>query len=76
MNLIPTSIDKCFQIHPIFVEDERGSFVKSFHSEIFKELGLPTVWREDFYTRSKKGVIRGMHFQTPPYDHQTLVYCN
>ncbi|WP_198120623.1 dTDP-4-dehydrorhamnose 3,5-epimerase [Massilia rhizosphaerae] len=75
MDLIPTTLDGCFQVRPFFAEDERGKFVKTFHAERFAALGLPTDWREEYYSSSRKGVIRGMHFQTPPYDHEKLVYC-
>ena len=49
--------------------------MKSFHVDRFAALGLPVVWNEEYYSISRKGVIRGMHFQTPPYDHEKLVYC-
>ena len=51
------------------------TFVKTFHAERFTERGLPVDWREEYYSKSVKGVIRGMHFQTPPHDHEKLVYC-
>lgn len=75
MELIPTSLDGCLQVRPFFAEDERGTFVKTFHAERFAELGLPIAWREEYYSSSRKDVIRGMHFQTPPHDHEKLVYC-
>ena len=75
MELIPTSLPGCFEIRPFFAQDERGTFVKTFHAERFAEAGLPVDWREEFYSSSRKGVIRGMHFQTPPHDHEKLVYC-
>ncbi len=75
MKLIPTALDGCFEIWPILSEDERGAFVKTFHADRFAELGLPIDWREEYYSSSRKGVLRGMHFQTPPHDHEKLVYC-
>lgn len=75
MELIPTRLQGCFQVRPFFARDDRGSFVKTFHAARFAELGLPVTWREEYYSTSKKGVIRGMHFQTPPHDHEKLVYC-
>lgn len=75
MELIPTMLEGCFQLRPFFAEDERGTFVKIFHEERFAELGLPTEWREEYYSYSRKDVIRGMHFQTPPHDHEKIVYC-
>ena len=75
MELIPTALEGCYQVWPFFAEDVRGTFVKTFHAERFTALGLPTEWREEYYSSSRKGVIRGMHFQTPPHDHEKLVYC-
>jgi len=65
----------CFEIIPNLFRDERGSFVKTFHCEMFRGQGLETEWREEYYSLSRKGVLRGMHFQTPPHDHNKLVYC-
>ena len=75
VELIPTALDGCLEIRPFFSEDERGIFVKTFHAERFAELGLPIDWREEYYSSSRKSVLRGMHFQTPPHDHEKLVYC-
>lgn len=75
MELIPVSLAGCFEVRPFFAQDERGTFVKTFHAARFADLGLPTEWHEEYYSSSHKGVIRGMHFQTPPHDHEKLVYC-
>lgn len=52
-----------FQITPFCSTDERGSFIKDFHVDTFRDNGICHDLKETFYTRSKKGVIRGMHFQ-------------
>ena len=70
-----TCINGCFEIFPHVRKDERGLFVKTFHESMFKENGLETDWAEEYYSLSKRGVLRGLHFQTPPYDHVKLVYC-
>ena len=75
MELIPTPLEGCYQVCPFFAHDERGVFVKTFHAESFLALGLTTKWSEEYYSSSRKGVIRGMHFQSPPHDHEKLVYC-
>ncbi len=75
MVLITTALEGCFEVRPFFAEDERGTFVKTFNSERFAEAGLPVEWQEEYYSSSRKGVIRGMHFQMPPHDHEKLVYC-
>lgn len=70
-----TSIPGCFEIHPRIFDDDRGCFVKVFHEEAFAACGLETVYAEEYYSVSRRGVIRGLHFQTPPMDHVKLVYC-
>lgn len=60
---------------PKLFDDSRGRFIKTFHTGLFEELGLPVDWREEFYSISKKGVIRGMHYQSPPEDHHKMIYC-
>ncbi len=59
------------QVH----EDTRGIFVKTFHADSFSSLNIPFVPAEEFFTVSKKNVIRGMHFQTPPHGVDKVVYC-
>jgi dTDP-4-dehydrorhamnose 3,5-epimerase len=55
--------------------DDRGQFVKTFHWASLAEHGLKFELREEFYTISCRHVLRGMHFQLPPHDHQKLVCC-
>lgn len=75
MNLHPTAIPGCVIVETGPREDPRGSFAKTFHADVFAEAGLRTDWREEFYSRSRRNVVRGMHFQLPPADHAKLVYC-
>lgn len=62
-------------VEPFVHADKRGSFVKSFHAEQLAAAGLHFELREEFYSVSRRGVLRGMHFQTPPFAHQKLVSC-
>ncbi|MDQ0903911.1 dTDP-4-dehydrorhamnose 3,5-epimerase [Paenibacillus sp. V4I7] len=75
MKINQTGIPDCFEIIPNRFVDERGHFVKTFHSEVYLESGLETNFVEQYYSHSKKGVLRGLHFQTPPKEHNKLVYC-
>lgn len=75
MNLKSTTIPGCFEIIPNVFTDDRGSFVKTFHSDLFAQHGLEVDWREEYYSTSHKGVLRGLHFQLPPHDHAKVVYC-
>ena len=70
-----TPIKGCYEISPRIFEDKRGKFVKFFHKELFKSYGLNYVYEEEYYSVSQKGVVRGLHFQTPPNAHIKLVTC-
>lgn len=62
-------------LQPRVFADNRGTFVKTFHHQAFRDMGLSFEPREEYYTASYFGVLRGMHFQVPPADHAKLVYC-
>jgi dTDP-4-dehydrorhamnose 3,5-epimerase len=55
--------------------DSRGFFAKTIHADIFRALGLRSDFTEEYYSISKKNVLRGLHFQTPPFDHAKYVTC-
>ena len=74
MKIERTAIDGVYIINNFNAADDRGLFVKTFNSNSFKENNLDFKIRESYYSISKKNVIRGMHFQLPPYDHEKLVY--
>ncbi len=69
-----TKIDGLYIIEPDVFSDERGSLIKPFHKETFIKNGLDFIFEESLYTLSKKGVLKGMHFQSPPKDQSKLVY--
>ena len=75
MELKPTPLDGCFELRPLTHQDKRGSFTKIFHTNDFKDMKLNTNWVEEYFTLSKKNVLRGMHLQLPPSDHFKMVYC-
>lgn len=75
MIVTKTSLDKLLLLESNLYKDKRGIFHKTYHEGLFLKFGLCTSWKEEFYTISKKDVIRGMHFQLPPYDHEKIVYC-
>lgn len=52
-----------FIINPFYTTDERGGFVKDYNIDVFKENGIGHELKEVFYTISKRGVIRAIHFQ-------------
>ena len=65
----------CVELFPHIFKDDRGSFIKTFHKSAFESLGLDFDFSEEYYSRSYKNIIRGLHFQIPPMDHSKLVYC-
>jgi len=77
MNLVvkKTTLPACYELLPEVRGDERGVFIKTFHKTIFEKYHLETNFAEEYYSVSHKGVLRGMHFQTPPHDHTKIVYC-
>lgn len=70
-----TSIPGCFVITPKIYVDDRGIFVKIYERELFENNSLATIYVDEFFSCSKKGVFRGFHFQTPPLDQIKLISC-
>ena len=70
-----TTIVGCFELQPKVFKDERGRLVKTFHKPSFLGLNLETDFTEEYYSVSKKDVLRGLHFQLPPHDHIKCVTC-
>ena len=73
MELIKTPLEGLLIIKPDVFEDDRGYFFESFNVEKFRKAGLDLKFMQDNESRSKKGVLRGLHFQSPPYDQGKLV---
>jgi dTDP-4-dehydrorhamnose 3,5-epimerase len=74
MTINKTPFDGLYVLETINFQDNRGGFQKLFNYEFFKEHGLDTDFKEFYYSVSQKNVVRGMHFQLPPFDHTKLVY--
>lgn len=72
---VETDIPGCFLLRVHRFEDERGILVKTFHSGVFRDLGLEVEMVETFWSFSHKGVLRGLHYQRSPYDCAKLVSC-
>ena len=62
-------------LRPRIAADPRGRFVKVMHAEFFAAHGMRSDFREQYYSVSTQGVIRGFHFQVPPMAHVKLVSC-
>jgi len=73
MKVLPTYIKDLFVIQPSVFEDSRGYFFESYNKEVFLKHGLSTEFVQDNQSLSQKGVLRGLHFQNPPYGQAKLV---
>ncbi|RAP53497.1 MAG: dTDP-4-dehydrorhamnose 3,5-epimerase [Methanosphaera sp. rholeuAM270] len=62
-NFIKTGIDGVYVIEPEVFGDNRGYFMETYHEQVFKENGLDVKFVQDNQSKSKKGVLRGLHFQ-------------
>ena len=74
MAVIKTAIEGVYIIEPTVFGDERGYFFESYNEERFRsETGIDVHFVQDNESRSKRGVIRGLHFQKKPYAQAKLV---
>jgi dTDP-4-dehydrorhamnose 3,5-epimerase len=73
MEFIKTEIPDLFVIQPKVFEDERGHFFESFTEISFKNHNIDVRFVQDNQSLSHKGVLRGLHFQNPPYSQGKLV---
>lgn len=65
MNFIPTKLKGCFILEPKIIFDERGHFMESFNEKSFQEgINQEVHFVQDNQSYSKKGVVRGLHYQT------------
>ncbi len=75
MEIQSTFIEGCFIIKPKVFKDERGLFLETFNKKIFEEIsGVKVDFVQDNQSISKKGVLRGLHFQTGEYAQAKLVH--
>lgn len=75
MNIIHTDIDDVVVIEPRIFEDTRGYFFESFSQREFNEKVCPITFVQDNESKSSYGVMRGLHFQRPPFTQSKLVRC-
>ena len=75
MKIIETEIDGVFIIKPTIFEDSRGYFFESYSQKQFEEKIGKINFVQDNESKSSYGVVRGLHFQHPPYAQSKLVRC-
>lgn len=73
MKIIKTPIEGLVIIEPDVFRDERGYFFESYNYKRFADNGLDMVFVQDNESKSSKGVVRGLHFQRPPFAQGKLV---
>ena len=75
MNFIKTKISDVVIIEPRVFRDTRGYFLESYNQKKFEEFFGKILFVQDNESKSSKGVLRGLHFQKPPFDQAKLVRC-
>jgi len=75
MKFVKTEISDVYIIEPSVFGDNRGYFLESFNLEEFEENVYPIKFVQDNESKSSKGVLRGLHFQKPPFNQAKLVRC-
>lgn len=73
MPFTPTEFAGLLVFEPRVFEDNRGYFFESYNEAVFHEAGVTMKWVQDNQARSTYGVVRGLHFQAPPYTQTKLI---
>lgn len=73
MEIIKTNIEGVVIIEPRIFKDDRGYFFESFSQREFEEKVCKTTFVQDNESKSSYGVLRGLHFQKPPFAQSKLV---
>ena len=73
MQVLDTAIPEVKIIQPRIFRDARGYFVETYNAERYKAAGIPADFVQDNESCSMRGVIRGLHWQAPPYTQAKLV---
>jgi len=74
MNFIKSpKIDGIVTVEPQVFEDDRGFFMETYSKKVFAENGIDIEFVQDNHSRSSQGVLRGLHFQKPPFAQAKLI---
>jgi dTDP-4-dehydrorhamnose 3,5-epimerase len=63
MKVLPTPLDGALVLEPKVFADDRGFFLESYNEKVFREIGIPDKFVQDNHSFSKRGVLRGLHYQ-------------
>lgn len=75
MNVITTPIEGLLIVEPQLFGDARGYFVETYNEARYDAAGIKARFVQDNQSMSAYGVVRGLHFQKPPYSQAKLVSC-
>lgn len=76
MEFIKKNLKGVFEINLKPYEDQRGFFMRTFDLKSFEEAGIQQQWVQENHSKStQKGILRGLHFQLPPFAETKLVRC-
>ncbi len=75
MNIITTPIEGLLVIEPQVFRDARGYFVETYNRQRYLDAGITAEFVQDNQSCSSYGVVRGLHFQRPPFTQAKLVCC-
>lgn len=73
MKIFKTAIEGLLELQPIVFEDSRGYFSETFRADLLNQMGINFDFVQDNESMSNKGVLRGLHFQAPPFEQGKLV---
>lgn len=73
MRKVSTPLEGVLILEPVVYGDDRGYFFESFRADLFKSLEIPEFFVQDNESMSGIGVLRGLHFQVPPFAQGKLV---
>ena len=75
MKFLKTKISDLIIIEPSVYEDARGYFLETYNQKKFEKSVCKTFFVQDNESKSSRGVLRGLHFQKPPFEQSKLVRC-
>jgi dTDP-4-dehydrorhamnose 3,5-epimerase len=73
MNVIKTEFEGLLILEPKVIKDTRGHFFEAYNEKTFAAAGLHAKFVQDNQSRSSRGVLRGLHYQKPPFAQAKLV---
>ena len=75
MKIFKTNIQDLVLYEPGFFKDQRGYFTETYNKNLFNKIIGKINFVQDNLSKSKKGTLRGLHFQKPPFDQAKMVRC-